>query len=686
MSDTYYSQPPQRHRALDTPLGHPAHQTHHQQQHASAYSSSQSNMLASHHDGLDYTHFHAPSTTHMLQPYYDPYSSSSPANDSMRPSFSNSHSFLRNDSSVYSAKLMDNTPSDDAHELSLRATHFPYAKDENGRIGIGRGHHIEATDGILPDMPPDMDRLNPEQKQIMKQFPPDLDDLDGGKSGLQAVKDLLKDWKSWFKLKYLHWWVMLIVVIAIVVLTTIYHEQIVDWLTPISKKVTTVAWGWIIPVAILFIISFPPLFGHEIVLILVGLVYGIWIGFGIASLGTLLGEIGNFYAFKHCLRSMAANYERKNIHYACMAEMVRDGGFWVMFLARLSAIPGHFTTAVFATVGMNIFVFTFAAVLALPKQLLIVYLGVAIKNSGDGTEDTKSKIIKYVVLVISFIITVWTAYWLYKKMEKVRPMVSARLRQKRYELLLQARTPGTEAYSGQRLHTYPPNGGVYTGQSGQSGQTTSALDASYAYRYGGGADEYYAGYGGGDVSEDTYNEPGYRQMHASHARPPVSGQASYAAAQPAPPAPPVVEQEYPPAQTTAQAGREPIAAPMQFHRPIRQNSGAVQERRSPFRDPRAPSSRTDACRRPTLTQYASAPGARARHEGRADEASALTKPDEWASTSSTATSPVEGAPPEYTSFVGSTHSHANTSAPNEQRTATMAARVDASVQRYHLSD
>lgn len=76
---------------------------------------------------------------------------------------------------------------------------------------------------------------------------------------------------------------------------TIYHRQIIDWLTPLSQKVRSVTWGWVIPVIILFIISFPPLFGHEIVGVLLGVVYGLWIGFGILSLGTLLGEWGNFY-------------------------------------------------------------------------------------------------------------------------------------------------------------------------------------------------------------------------------------------------------------------------------------------------------------------------------------------------------------------------------------------------------
>ncbi len=558
------------------------------------------------------------------------------------------------------SKDMHASNSDDGldHNNTLRGTHYMLAKDEDtGHIGYGRGHRIQATDGLLPDMPPDMDRLNPEQKEIMKQFPPDLDDEGGGKSGLQAAKDMAKDWKSWFKLKYLHWWIMGILVIALVALTTIYHKQIVDWLTPISKKVTTVAWGWIIPVAILFVISFPPLFGHEIVLILVGLVYGIWIGFGIAALGTLLGEIGNFYAFKHCLRSMAAGYERKNIHYACMAEMVREGGFWVMFLARLSAIPGHFTTAVFATVGMNIFIFTFAAILALPKQLLIVYLGVAIKNSGDGKEDTKSKVIKYVVLAISFIITVWTAYWLYQKMEKVRPSVSAKLRQKRYELLLQARTPGTEGYAGgdrgQRgvMHSYPPppaNGNGYG-------------DASYGYqqnggavggRFGGADDMYNGGYHNTSSTEFTptkaYDAPplasGGRQGYAPA---PIQTQANsplrtshnpYVV-----PGEPDENRNLP--ASTSNAGRAPITAPMQFHRPIRTANSTSPT--SPFGDPTPPHTTSSDGFPPS-----SRPAPARQMSANNDESAPLTNANgEWASNSSLASPVHEGDPPDYASFL-----------------------------------
>lgn len=92
-------------------------------------------------------------------------------------------------------------------------------------------------------------------------------------------------------------------------LFTLYHKQLVQWLRPAadwmhrsvpparSFPVLTarrLKYGYLIPVAIFFVISFPPLFGHEIVAVICGLVWGLGIGFAITCVGTLLGEIGNY--------------------------------------------------------------------------------------------------------------------------------------------------------------------------------------------------------------------------------------------------------------------------------------------------------------------------------------------------------------------------------------------------------
>jgi uncharacterized membrane protein YdjX (TVP38/TMEM64 family) len=108
-------------------------------------------------------------------------------------------------------------------------------------------------------------------------------------------------------------------------------------------------------------------------------------------------------AFKYCCRARAEKEEKKKIWYACLAKVTREGGFRIAIMARLSAIPGHcaslyisltsagsstqflslVTTAVFATCGMNIFVFIIACIISLPKQFITVYLGVILKESED---------------------------------------------------------------------------------------------------------------------------------------------------------------------------------------------------------------------------------------------------------------------------------------------------------------
>ncbi len=64
----------------------------------------------------------------------------------------------------------------------------------------------------------------------------------------------------------------------------------VQKLRPWSEKVRDLPAGWLIPIVIFIIISFPPLFGHEIIALLCGVVYGLWIGFAIVAAGTFIGE------------------------------------------------------------------------------------------------------------------------------------------------------------------------------------------------------------------------------------------------------------------------------------------------------------------------------------------------------------------------------------------------------------
>ncbi|WOO83355.1 Golgi apparatus membrane protein TVP38 [Vanrija pseudolonga] len=231
----------------------------------------------------------------------------------------------------------------------------------------------------------------------------------------------LRSWRFWFRKEWWYWYLAFIVISVLVILMVLYHDQIVHWLMPAANWMKNLPGGWAIPIAVLFIISFPPLFGHEIVAVLCGVVWGLWIGFGIVCAGTFIGEIGNYYAFKYCCRARAEKIEKGNMNYACLSYVMREGSIWLVIAARLSAIPGHFTTAVFATCGMNIWVFCLAAFVTLPKQLITVYLGVIFAQ--NQKKGTKERIISYTVLCIGFLLTIGSAWWIYHKMHQVRVIV-----------------------------------------------------------------------------------------------------------------------------------------------------------------------------------------------------------------------------------------------------------------------
>jgi len=230
------------------------------------------------------------------------------------------------------------------------------------------------------------------------------------------------DWKGLHKKlltpKYIPIWLLLAAGGIATVLLIVYHDEAVEKIRPWAEGFRDLPAGWLIPIAILFVISFPPLFGHEIVALLCGVVWGLWIGFGIVAAGTFAGEIGTWFTFQKLLWKRCRKLERTNINYGALTRLARDSRFWFIFVVRFSAIPQHFSTAVFANCDINFWIFALATLLTLPKQLVLVYFGTLIVNP-DDTKDSEFYI-KTAVTILTVIITIIMGIWVYRKMSVVK--------------------------------------------------------------------------------------------------------------------------------------------------------------------------------------------------------------------------------------------------------------------------
>ena len=80
----------------------------------------------------------------------------------------------------------------------------------------------------------------------------------------------------------------------------------------------------------------------------------------------------------------------------------------------MSAIPSHMSTAIFATCGVSFWAFAISTFLTLPKQLLLVYLGVLI------VDVNQNKVPKYMALFVGGAVTAVMAWYIYRKMRKYK--------------------------------------------------------------------------------------------------------------------------------------------------------------------------------------------------------------------------------------------------------------------------
>lgn len=234
---------------------------------------------------------------------------------------------------------------------------------------------------------------------------------------------------------------MIIFLLTIVILSSVLHTKIVTALQPFIKWAHKTPAGFLVPIAIFIVISFPPLFGQEFVAIICGMAWGAGVGFAIVCAGTIIGEILNFFVFKYMCTARSEKWQKESIAYATTCKVIDDGGLLVAIVARYSVLPSHYTTAVFASCGMRFYTFLIAAVVSTPTQFANVYIGTTYVN-----DSPTGKTVNTVVLVLTILITIDAQRFIRFKLNKARPdVVYARRKARQSDALAKMYQNGSTA-------------------------------------------------------------------------------------------------------------------------------------------------------------------------------------------------------------------------------------------------
>ncbi|KAF8171216.1 hypothetical protein K438DRAFT_1729354 [Mycena galopus ATCC 62051] len=268
------------------------------------------------------------------------------------------------------------------------------------------------------------------------------------------------------------------VLLTIGIVFSIETKNIVHALQPESKWMTSHPAAFLIPIAIVVILTFPPLFGQEIVIMFVGATYTLPAACAIAAVATLLGEVANFFVFKYACKARGEKIEKTNLQFGLMAHVVRKGGFLIILIIRYSAIPPHFSTTVFASIGISFWIFLAATVLSLPKHLVPVFVGYVMQPSVNNNGTVKT--IDDLVVVVGVVVTIVAYIWVQRQLKAATPdFVYARRKARQVGGGDIGPVPAPAGYAGARYNSdveaMPAGGGV-----GAGGARTYTIDLSGA--------------------------------------------------------------------------------------------------------------------------------------------------------------------------------------------------------------
>ncbi|KAF7972963.1 hypothetical protein HWV62_16544 [Athelia sp. TMB] len=235
----------------------------------------------------------------------------------------------------------------------------------------------------------------------------------------------MMNWKKTLSLERKNWPRLAIITffLVLVILFSVFQNQIIKALQPAANWAHRTKGGFLIPLALLFILSFPPLFGAEFIAILCGVVWGAGYGFLIVLAGQFFGELGNYFAFKYLCMARSQKLQKNSIKYAALARSVQEGGLIVAVVARYSIIPGHLITALFATCGMKLWVFVVSTLLSMPQNFVNVYIGSEFELEEEGKSTTASKVANYITIAVTVVVTIAAGRYIDALNNKHKPAI-----------------------------------------------------------------------------------------------------------------------------------------------------------------------------------------------------------------------------------------------------------------------
>ncbi|KAK8844057.1 hypothetical protein IAR55_006851 [Kwoniella newhampshirensis] len=162
-----------------------------------------------------------------------------------------------------------------------------------------------------------------------------------------------------------------IFILALIIIIT--PTRIGHWFTSLALKLKGMGWRGVLLCMLFSVLSsHPPLFGFMGSLTLIGFTYGIWPGFLISFIGSMIGAAIAFIS----VRAFFLGYIGRNDKWDAFGHVMRSKGLPLVIMIRYCPIPWAVGNGLFASIeSVKFWHFMLATLCIQPRLLIPVFIG-----------------------------------------------------------------------------------------------------------------------------------------------------------------------------------------------------------------------------------------------------------------------------------------------------------------------
>ncbi|KAI0677455.1 Golgi apparatus membrane protein TVP38 [Trametes maxima] len=237
-------------------------------------------------------------------------------------------------------------------------------------------------------------------------------------------------WGAWHRYKKLNtysklfvWGTLLLYASLATTIIVIGPDRIGQALYDTAQKISHYPFGWLLLLALFFVVSFPPCVGHTTLLTLSGYAYGMN-GFPIAAAGTLFGSAFTFVVLRLLFSRRLRKWSQSSEKWQALETVIATKGMPLIVLIRASPFPPWvYSNTLFASIqSVALWQFFLATFIVFPKVAIFVFVGSRLASLSDGEQrshmDTATKILNISISVGGVLVAALASWIIYRSMRK----------------------------------------------------------------------------------------------------------------------------------------------------------------------------------------------------------------------------------------------------------------------------